>query len=86
MDEFINRLDDMWLDDDTIVKLYSNYAGNRFAVEVVYTDINDNDWEEFDNLDDAVDKYDSVIKEGEFSDPNYLKRSCLLYTSPSPRD
>ena len=67
----------MWLDDDTIVKLYSNYAGNRFAVEVVYTDINDNDWEEFDNPDDAVDKYDSVIKEGEFSDPNYLKRRVI---------
>ena len=74
MDEFINRLDDMWLDDDTIVKLYSNYAGNRFAVEVVYTDIDDNDWEEFDNLDDAIDKYDSVLNETEEHDPSYLKR------------
>tara|TARA_R100001594_G_scaffold132325_1_gene172483 strand:- start:290 stop:502 length:213 start_codon:yes stop_codon:yes gene_type:complete len=54
MDEFINRLDDKWLNDNTIVKLYSNQNNKKFAVEVVYTDIDDNDWEEFDNLTDAV--------------------------------
>ena len=57
------RLKTEWLENDKIkVSLYGNINNSRYAVQIDYLNINDYDYQEFNNYLEAIEKYENIKK------------------------